>query len=92
MEGIRDGSPEDAEGLTVQGVQGTCGHVYRNLTRHKQILVEDELQLLIGLIATLDQTGTCMELQTAAGLQSQLCFYSAATALCLGNIGIRQGP
>ena len=68
MERVGDGSPENAEGLRMQGVQSTGGHVYRHLTGKEQILVENELQLLICLIAPLDQAGACMELQTATGL------------------------
>ena len=68
MKCIGDGSPENAEGLGVECVECTGGHVYRYFAGHKQILIENELQLLICLIATFDQAGTCVELQPAAGL------------------------
>ena len=90
MQRVGDGSPENAEGLTVERVQSTGGHVYRNFTGQKQILVKNELQFLIGLTASLDHAGTCVQLQTAAGLQVQFGFYSTAATLDLGNFFICQ--
>ena len=90
MQSIGNGSPENAESLGVQCVQSTGGHIYRNFTGHKQILIENELQLRIGLLATLDHTGTCVELKPTAGLQVQLGLHSAAATLDLGNFFVSQ--
>ena len=90
MKCIGDGSPENAEGLRMQCIQSTGGHVNRYLAGQEQILIENKLQLLILLAAPFDHAGTCVDFDPAAGLQIQLGFYGAAATLDLGDLLVRQ--
>ena len=90
MQSIGDGPPENAEGLGMQCVQSTGGHIDRHFTGQEQVLVKNELQLLVSLVATLDHAGTGVELESATGLQVQLCLHSAAATLDLGNFFVCQ--
>ena len=78
MEGIRDGTPENGEGLTVQGLQSPGGEVHRNLSGHKQIHVENELNFLVCLSVLLHQTGSSVDLRPAAAPDSKFSVHAAA--------------
>ena len=90
MKSVCDGSPENAESLRVEGIQCTGGHINRHLAGHKQILVENELQFRIGLIAALDHTRTGVKLQPTTGFQGKFGLYSAAATLNLGDFFVGQ--
>ena len=90
MQSIGDGTSENTVGLRVKGTQSTGGHVYWYFTGQKQVLVENEFQLLIRLATTLDHTGAGVKLQPAAGLQIQFRLHGAAPTLRLGNFLVRQ--
>ena len=74
----------------MQRIQSAGGHIHRHLTGQEQILIEDELQLLVLLTASLDHAGTCMNLDPAAGLQVQLSLHGAAATLNLGDFLVSQ--
>ena len=90
MQSIGNGPSENAEGLRMQGIQCTGGHVDGNFAGKEQILIKDEFQLLISLIASLDHTGAGVELEPTAGFQVQFGFHRAAATLDFGDFFISQ--
>jgi hypothetical protein len=87
MKLVCDGTAENGVSMTVEHLQSAYGIVYLHFAGTIQIHVKNELDFIITLPAgTLNLTGTCVELHTAASPQRQIRFDGAAGCGLLGNI------